>query len=128
MSQLQPFEASPARQAPPPQLNRVLEDSTHGIHAELVGSDIATAAGLTGKGLSCEFDLCRKLVAAGHSPSAQIRFYRGDMLCMTYPSLAWGAGQTVEETDSGIGPPRRRKFRLFVHDRVAGKERKKVLH
>jgi hypothetical protein len=83
------------------------------IHAELTGN-ICTALGITARGPAPVLALCRKLIEAGHDPSAPLHAYRGDMIALRVRSIGEGAGLTVE--DNRFGTPVFRRWR----DRGAG--------
>lgn len=61
------------------------------ILAELFGSNVCTAAGLTSRGATPILNLCRRLVAAGHDPNSPVECYRGDVLALTVITIGQGA-------------------------------------
>jgi hypothetical protein len=83
------------------------------INAELVGSDAATAAGITVRGHAPILLLCRKLIEAGHDPNTALHPYRDETLCLTISSISAGARLEVNARGSGFisrravrtGPP-----------------------
>lgn len=68
------------------------------ISCTLIGSNTAQAADIVARGHSPVFDLCRKLVAAGHDPASPMECYRGDMLCLRIRTIGEGAKLTIRET------------------------------
>jgi hypothetical protein len=73
------------------------------IRANLIGSNQATAAGVTVSGRNAPaLALCRALVEAGHDPATPLEAYRGTTLCLRVRSIGEGARLTVREsTDDG---------------------------
>ena len=61
------------------------------IRAELIGSEICTAEGITIEGHAPVLSLCRKLIDAGYDPTARSECYRGETLCLTVASIGKGA-------------------------------------
>ena len=96
------------------------------IVARLVGSDIATALGLTAQSSSPVLALCRELVAAGHVPATPMHDYRGDTLALIVRSigeairLRIGSHGVGFEADPQCGarPPMRRPGRTAVRHRA----------
>ena len=74
------------------------------IRADLIGSNQASAIGIVASGHAPVLALCRRLIAAGHHPSAPLEAYRGSTLCLRVRSIGEGGRLTVEE--SNIGRPR----------------------
>jgi hypothetical protein len=79
------------------------------IRAELIGSDMCTAAGLTAQGHVPALAVCRKLLAAGYNPRCELHVYRDGTLALRIRSIGEGARLTVEECSDG--KPRFRSYR-----------------
>lgn len=77
------------------------------VLGQMIGSDRATAAGITVRGPAPVLALCRKLVGAGVDPNRPLHAYRGDVLCLVVRTIGEGARLTVAE---GQNAPR---FRLW---------------
>jgi hypothetical protein len=73
------------------------------IRAELTGSTVCTAAGITVNTGSPVLAMCRALIAAGYDPATPLHTYRGDTLCLTVRSIGEGARLLVKA--AGHGPP-----------------------
>jgi hypothetical protein len=69
-----------------------------GVRAELIGDSTAIAAGVTAHGRAPVFELCRRLVGAGHDPDLRLEAYRGDVLALTIKSIGTAAKLTVDES------------------------------
>jgi hypothetical protein len=65
------------------------------LHAQLVRSDTAVAAGITARGTSPVLLLCRKLLAVGHDPATPMQVWRGNTLCLSIRSIDAAAGLRV---------------------------------
>jgi hypothetical protein len=76
------------------------------LRAELVGSKICQAAGLTARGRAPVLALCRKLLAAGHDPGLPVDVYRGDTLAFIIRTI--GEGAWLDVADDRHGRPRLR--------------------
>jgi hypothetical protein len=76
---------------------------------ELVGTNRATAFGLTVNSYAPFCQICRKLIRADLCPDLPVEAYRGGTLPLRAPSLQAAAQLTVE--DSSGGPPRFRRYR-----------------
>jgi len=74
---------------------------TEPIRAELVGSQMARAEGITVTSSSPVLALCRQLVEAGHDPSTPLHAYRGDVLALRVKSI--GLGARLEINGNGTG-------------------------
>ena len=61
------------------------------VRAELIGSDICTAHGITLYGYSPVLGLCRKLIDADHAPDQALHAYRGDTLCLIVHAIGEAA-------------------------------------
>jgi hypothetical protein len=73
------------------------------IRAELTGSERCCAEGLTARGASPVFSLCRLLLAAGHDPDRSLEVFRGDVLALRIRTIREGARFTVKERPFGPG-------------------------
>jgi hypothetical protein len=62
------------------------------IQAELAFDDTATACGITVRSSTPVLALCRRLLDAGHEPSARLHVYRGSTLALDVRSLGEAAG------------------------------------
>src|SRR5262245_2216213 len=88
------------------------EFPTQDIRAELSGSDVCAAAGITVRGHAPVLSLCRSLIVAGLNPDAALEVYRRGVLALRVRSLAAGAALRVRE-DRGVpefAPYRASKF------------------
>jgi hypothetical protein len=70
------------------------------IRCELTGNDVAMAGDIKASGA---LELCRRLLAAGANPAAELVCYRNHTLALRVKSIRAGAKLTVQETASG-GP------------------------
>jgi hypothetical protein len=70
------------------------------VRCDLLGSDKAIAGDIMASGA---FDLCRRLLAAGANPAAELVCYRNGTLALRIKSIGAGAQLTVRET-SKDGP------------------------
>jgi hypothetical protein len=77
--------------------------------ADLFGSNrcVCQSLDLTGTGNSPVFQLCRKIVAAGHDPTRPLKVYRNGVLALHIRSV--GEGAELEVTQSRAGRPIFRK-------------------
>jgi hypothetical protein len=71
------------------------------VRAELIGTDRATAAGITARGAAPLLALCRKLIEAGHDPDRPLHAYRGNVLCLIVRSIGEAAKLTVKTAGNG---------------------------
>lgn len=71
------------------------------IYAELVGSELCRAEGLTAHGPVPALAMCRKLIAVGFDPSRPMKAFRADVLCLAIRSIGEGAKLTVKERPNG---------------------------
>ena len=71
------------------------------IRAELIGSNLCTAAGITTRSPSPVLAMCRRLIEAGHDPDAALHAYRNDTLCLRIRSI--GAAARLEVNSGGTG-------------------------
>lgn len=81
------------------------------IIAELIGSDIARACGITAQGNSPVLKLCRKLVGAGHDPATPLDCWRGDVLCLRIRSIGEAAELEPNSKTTSFVALRRRAVR-----------------
>jgi len=72
------------------------------IHAALSGDNTAIALGVTGKGSAPILDLCRRLIAAGHDPTAPLEAYRGATLALRVRSIGEAARLRVRGDGHGF--------------------------
>lgn len=79
------------------------------ICAELVGSGICRAAGLTARSAAPVLAICRALIAAGHDPDTPLEARRAHVLALQIRSIGEGAQLAVE--DDRHGRPRFRRWR-----------------
>ena len=63
------------------------------LRVELKCSRSATGGGLSADSI---MGLARLLIEAGH-PDQPLECWRGEMKCLTFPSLFWAAGHTMRE-------------------------------
>ena len=75
--------------------------SPQATRAELIGSDVCTAFGLTARNHSPVLALCRALIEAEHNPATPLDAYRGDVLCLRVRSI--GEGARLEVNTKGTG-------------------------
>jgi hypothetical protein len=68
------------------------------IHAEIIGSHVASALGITVRAEGPVLELCRRLIDAGFDPETRVEAYRGAILCLTIRSIGWGVEYTIMET------------------------------
>jgi hypothetical protein len=69
------------------------------VRCELIGSNGATALGLTVKSSrSPAFELCRRLMATGANPEAALECFRGAVLALRVSSIETGAALDIRET------------------------------
>jgi hypothetical protein len=65
------------------------------IRAELRGSNICVALGVTARSPSPVLSLCRKLVEAGFDPTTKLECYRGKVLALAVHSIGGAAGLQI---------------------------------
>jgi hypothetical protein len=75
------------------------------IHAELIGSDVCTAAGITVRSATPVLALCRRLIATGHDSATALHVYRGNTLALRVRSI--GEAADLEIDGKGCGFKRR---------------------
>jgi hypothetical protein len=90
-----------ARQAAWAQARPPKPDIPNAICAELIGSDIVSAAGISVTGYTPLLELCRRLVAAGHDPATPLDAYRGLTLCLKVRSI--GEAAMLRASSRGVG-------------------------
>lgn len=89
------------------------------MRAELIGSNQATACGVTVSGRNAPvLALCRALIEAGHDPAIPLEAYRGNTLCLRVRSIGEGAALSVSEATND-GKPRFVAYRAGPLDREA---------
>jgi hypothetical protein len=79
------------------------------LHAELDGSTVCTAVGITARGTAPVLALCRQLLAAGLAPDRAVEVFRGATLALRVRSIGAAAKLAVEECSDGR--PRFRPYR-----------------
>ena len=72
------------------------------IDAELRGSTICTAAGMTVNTGSPVLAMCRALIAAGYDPTTPLHAYRGDTLALRVRSIGEAAELQVNSAGTGF--------------------------
>ena len=72
------------------------------IQAELAFDDTATACGITVRSSTPVLALCRRLLEAGHEPSARLHVYRGSTLALTVRSIGEGAQLVINGRGTGF--------------------------
>ncbi len=82
------------------------------MRAELIGTDICSAAGITVHEHAPVLALCRKLMAAGHDAVTPLLCYRGDILALNIRSIGEAAQLEVNGTATGFVRYRARKFEV----------------
>jgi hypothetical protein len=88
---------------------RYVQAGEGALCADLVGSDICTAAGIIARSYAPMLALCRRLIEAGIDPDRPLYVYRGDTLALVVRSIAEGARVAVG--DNRLGHPRFVRFR-----------------
>jgi hypothetical protein len=71
------------------------------VLGQMIGSDKATAAGITVRGPAPVLGLCRALVAAGADPNRPLHAYRGDVLALKVRTIGESAKLSVREDRAG---------------------------
>jgi len=72
------------------------------IRADLIGSDICAALGLTINSSSPVLAICRALVESGHDEAIALEPYRGDVLCLRVRSIGDAAALEVNARGTGF--------------------------
>jgi len=72
------------------------------IHAELTGSDTASASGITVRGGNPVLKLCRELIEAGHDPGTPLEAWRGGTLCLSVRSIGEAASLALNGKGTGF--------------------------
>jgi len=72
------------------------------IRAELIGSETATAEGVTVTGSSPVLLLCRQLIRAGHDPAMPMQVFRGDALAVIVRNIDEAARLEVNHHGTGF--------------------------
>lgn len=67
------------------------------IRAEVLGTGICEACGITARGSAPVLTLCRLLIAAGHDPRSRLEAWRGSMLAVRVRSIGEAANLRVRE-------------------------------
>jgi hypothetical protein len=76
-------------------------DIPDAICAELIGSDTASAAGISVTAYTPLLELCRRLIAAGHDLATPLHAYRGLTLCLKVRSI--GEAARLRISPAGVG-------------------------
>jgi hypothetical protein len=84
------------------------------VSAELIGSDTASAMGLTVRAAAPMLMLCRKLIEASIDPGRPLIAYRGNLLSLRVSSIGTAARLTVDETRTGFA-----RWKAFPHAAVS---------
>jgi hypothetical protein len=80
--------------------------SQQAIRAELTGSDICAALGVTIRSTTPVLALCRRLIEAGHDPATQLEACRGSTLCLRVRSIGEAAALETNAKGTGFAPRR----------------------
>src|SRR6516162_3977892 len=72
------------------------------IRAEMTGSDICTARGITVRSSIPVLVMCRKLIAAGHNPATPLEAYRRGILCLRVRSIGEAAALEINARGNGF--------------------------
>jgi hypothetical protein len=72
--------------------------------AELIGSTICAAIGITVRAYAPILEMCRRLIAAGFDPAFRLEAYRGGVLCLTVRSIGEGARLRPASHGGGLEP------------------------
>jgi hypothetical protein len=91
-----------ARQATRAQARPRESDIPGAIRAELIGSDTASAAGITVTAYTPVLELCRTLLAAGRDPATPLHAYRGPTLCLKVRSIGEAARLRISPAGAGF--------------------------
>jgi hypothetical protein len=76
------------------------------IHAELSGSETATACGITCRANAPILMLCRHLIEAGHATDRPLEAWRGPIMCLRVRSIGEGADLEINGGGNGFRPAR----------------------
>jgi hypothetical protein len=79
------------------------------LRAELGGSTVCTAAGITARGAAPVLALCRQLLAAGLNPDQALEVYRSGVLALRVPSIGEAAGLEVNSHGTAFVALRKRR-------------------
>jgi hypothetical protein len=71
------------------------------VLGQMIGSDKATAAGITVRGPVPVLGLCRALLASGVDPNRPLHIYRGDVLALKVRTIGENAKLSVREDRAG---------------------------
>jgi hypothetical protein len=74
------------------------------IHAELRGSDCASASWITVRSGNPVLKLCRELIEAGHDPRTPLEAWRCDVLCLRVRSIGEAANLEINGHGTGFKP------------------------
>jgi hypothetical protein len=90
-----------ARQAVRAQARPSKSRNPKAICAELIGSNTASAAGISITAYTPVLELCRRLVVAGHDPATPLDAYRSLTLCLKVRSI--GEAARLRVAPAGVG-------------------------
>lgn len=90
-----------ARQAARAQARPCKSHISNAICAELIGSDTASAAGISITAYTPVLELCRRLVAAGYDPATPLHAYRGPTRCLKVRAI--GDAARLRISPAGVG-------------------------
>ena len=90
-----------ARQAAGAQARPRKSDIPKAICAELIGSDTASAVGISITAYTPVLELCMTLVTAGHDPATPLHAYRALTLCLKVRSI--GEAARLRISPAGVG-------------------------
>jgi hypothetical protein len=76
------------------------------IRAELTGSHIAMARGITARSSTPVLALCRQLIVRGFDPALPLHAYRGSTLALIVRSIGEGARIEINAYGTGFRPRR----------------------
>jgi hypothetical protein len=77
---------------------------TQALHAELIGSDICTSAGITARSPTPVLALCREMIAAGLDPDRALEVYRGATLALRVRSIGAAAKLEINSKGTDFAP------------------------
>jgi hypothetical protein len=82
--------------------HRALANRNQDSRAELIGSDICTARGITVRSTTPVLSICRRLIEAGYDADQALHVHRGDVLALTVASIAQGASLEINAKGTGF--------------------------
>lgn len=72
------------------------------LRAELFGSNVCSAAGVTVRDAAPVLAICRALVASGHDPTTPLHVYRGDTLSLRVRFIGEAAKLKINSKGTGF--------------------------